>query len=53
MTGELDDVHPGKILWEDFMVPSELSKQGLADVSGVLITRVGEIRQGPRDINPE
>lgn len=53
MTGKLPNVHPGEILWEDFMEPSGLTKRGLADAIGVPATRIGEITRGRRGITAD
>lgn len=53
MTGKLPNVHPGEILWEDFMEPNGLTKRGLADAIGVPATRIGEITRGRRGITAD
>ena len=53
MTGKLPNVHPGEILWEDFMEPHGLTKRGLADAIGVPATRIGEITRGRRGITAD
>ncbi|WP_018936353.1 MULTISPECIES: HigA family addiction module antitoxin [unclassified Thioalkalivibrio] len=53
MTDKLPNVHPGEILWEDFMVPAGLTKRALADAIGVPATRIGDITLGRRGITAE
>ena len=53
MTGKLPNVHPGEILWEDFMEPNGLTKRGLAAAIGVPATRIGEITRGRRGITAD
>lgn len=53
MTDKLPNVHPGEILWEDFMVPCALTKRALAAAIGVPSTRIGDITLGRRGITAE
>ena len=44
--GLLDPVTPGKLLWEEFMVPMGLSRDRLAKEIGVPAPRIGDIVSG-------
>lgn len=50
---ELDPIHPGEILREEFMVPLGLSANALAMALRVPVTRVSEIARGRRSISPD
>ena len=45
--------HPGEILYEEFLVPMELSQVELARRMGVPIQRVNTIINGKRDMTAE
>ena len=47
---ELLPVHPGEILYEEFIVPFELSKNRLGLALGIPPQRIGEIVNGKRGI---
>lgn len=49
----LQPVHPGEILWEDFMQPFGLSSTALAKAIGVTPARVNEIVRGRRGITAD
>lgn len=49
----LDPVHPGEILFEDFMKPSGISINGLARALQIPPTRVSEIVNGKRAITSD
>lgn len=53
MTDKLPNVHPGEILWEDFMQPNGLTKRALAAEIGVPSTRIGDITLGRRGITAD
>lgn len=46
-------VLPGDILWEEFMVPLELSRYRLAKEIGVPAQRIGDIINGKRSITAD
>lgn len=50
MAKKLAPIHPGEVLYEDFMLPFELSSNALADAIGVTAARVNEIVCGRRGI---
>lgn len=50
---KLTNIHPGEILYEDFMQPMALSKNALAKQMGVPATRIGEITLGRRAITAD
>ncbi|QNU63888.1 HigA family addiction module antitoxin [Vreelandella titanicae] len=50
---KLPNIHPGEILYEDFMQPMALSKNALAKQIGVPATRIGEITLGRRAITAD
>lgn len=50
---KLPNIHPGEILYEDFMKPMALSKNALAKQMGVPATRIGEITLGRRAITAD
>lgn len=49
----LKPVHPGEILWEDFMQPLGLSQNRLANEIGVPPRRINEIVHGKRAITAD
>jgi antitoxin HigA-1 len=44
--------HPGEVLLEEFLKPSELSQQTLADAIGVSFQRINELCNQRRGITP-
>ncbi|GAA0685180.1 HigA family addiction module antitoxin [Vreelandella titanicae] len=50
---KLPNIHPGEILYEDFMQPMALRKNALAKQMGVPATRIGEITLGRRAITAD
>ncbi|PFH09713.1 addiction module HigA family antidote [Collimonas sp. PA-H2] len=46
-------IHPGEILKEDFLVPSNMSANALAVALKIPATRIGEIFHGHRSITPD
>ena len=50
---ELDPIHPGEILREEFMAPLGLSANALALALRVPVTRISEILHGRRSITPD
>ena len=53
VTRQLDPIHPGEILREEFMAPLELSTNALALALRVPATRIGEIVRGRRSISAD
>jgi addiction module HigA family antidote len=51
MTKKLDPIHPGEILWEDFMEPLGLSSAELARRLGVPTNRISQVLQGKRNVS--
>jgi addiction module HigA family antidote len=52
-TKQLELIHPGEILQEEFMIPLGLTKHALALALRVPASRIGKIVQGQRSITPE
>ena len=52
-TNQMPPVHPGEILWHDFMEPLGLTQSALADALGVTPMRVSEIVRGQRGITAD
>lgn len=50
---KLPNIHPGEILYEDFMQPMGLSKNALAKQMGVPAPRIGDITLGRRAITAD
>lgn len=50
---KLDPVTPGEILWEEFLVPMEISRYRLAKEIGVPAQRIGDIVMGKRSITAD
>jgi addiction module HigA family antidote len=48
MTPVLDNVHPGEVLLEEFLIPMGISQNGLARDIGVPTRRIKEIVHGQR-----
>ena len=46
-------IHPGEILREEFLLPSNMSANALAVALNVPATRIGEILHGRRSITPD
>ena len=46
-------VHPGEILWEEYMVPLELSANRLARDLRVPVTRISKILNEERSVTPD
>jgi len=53
MTEKLLPIHPGQILYEDFLKPMGISKYRLAKEIGVPAQRIGEIVAGRRGITAD
>ena len=53
MTKQLNPIHPGEILEEEFMRPLGLSANALAKAIGVPVTRVSEIVRGRRGVTAD
>jgi len=53
MTEKLPNIHPGKILFEEFMLPYKLSQNHLAKDLGISPRRVNEIVHGKRSITAD
>ena len=49
----LKPIHPGELLWEEFMVPMGLTRYRLAKEIGVPAQRVGDIVSGKRAITAD
>ncbi len=52
-TVEIDPIHPGEILWEEFMKPLGISQNGLARALDLPPTRIHDIVHGRRAITPD
>ncbi|MFD4420893.1 HigA family addiction module antitoxin [Agromyces sp. NPDC058484] len=52
MTDAHAPIHPGEILFEDYMKPLGLSQYALAKAIGVSAPRIGNIVHGKRSITP-
>ena len=50
---KLDNVHPGEILKEEFMVPLEITAYRLSKDLGIPQTRISEILKGRRRISAD
>lgn len=53
METKLANVHPGEVLWEEFMKPWALSQNRLARALGVPPRRVNEIVHGKRAVTAD
>jgi len=53
MGEKLANVHPGEVLWEEFMKPMDLSQNRLARDIGVPPRRVNEIVHGRRAVTAD
>ncbi len=45
--------HPGEILWEEFLMPKEMTQQELAGKMGVPLQRINALINGKRRITSE
>ncbi len=52
-TKKIPPIHPGEILFHDFMEPLKLSQSGLAKAIGVAPIRVSQIVRGQRAITAD
>ena len=50
---KLDPVTPGELLWEEVLVPMEISRYRLAKEIGVPAQRIGDIVMGKRAITAD
>ena len=50
---KLDPIHPGEVLFEEFLVPMELSQNALARGLGVPPRRINEIVHGNRRLTAD
>ena len=53
MAKKLQPLHPGEVLFEEFLVPMELSQSALARGIGVPPRRINEIVHGPRRVTAD
>ena len=53
MKREIELIHPGEILLEDWLKPFNLSQYQLAKAINVPLRRINEIVQGKRSITPD
>jgi antitoxin HigA-1 len=53
MTPVLDNVHPGEVLLEEFLIPMGISQNGLARALGVPPRRVNEIVHRQRAVTAD
>jgi addiction module HigA family antidote len=53
MTPVLDNVHPGEVLLEEFLIPMGISQNGLARDLGVPPRRINEIVRAQRAITAD
>jgi antitoxin HigA-1 len=51
--GKLQNIHPGEILWEEFLIPMEISRNRLARDLGVPPRRINEIVHGNRTVTAD
>ncbi len=51
--GKLKNIHPGEILFEEFLVPMEISAYKLSKDIGIPQTRISEILKGNRRITAD
>ena len=52
-TKPLPPIHPGEILWHDFMEPLGLSQSALAKAIGVTPMRISQIVRGERAVTAD
>ena len=50
---DLNPIHPGEVLAEDFLKPLDITQSRLAKHIGVTVQRVNEVVNGRRGISPE
>ena len=53
MARKLEPIHPGEIIFREFMEPLELSQRALARALGVPVTRISKIVAGERGITAD
>ncbi|HEY6981040.1 MAG TPA: HigA family addiction module antitoxin [Reyranella sp.] len=53
MKRRMKPVHPGRILYDEFMVPASISQYRLARATGLSQVQVGNIIRGKRGITAE
>ena len=51
--GKLDNIHPGEVLREEFMIPLEITAYRLSKDLGVPQTRISEILKGRRRVSAD
>jgi addiction module HigA family antidote len=52
-TNQLEPVHPGEILLEEFLQPLKIPYTKLAAETGISVRSIGAIARGKRSISPE
>lgn len=50
---KIEPIHPGEILYEEFLTPMNLSQNKLADALGISPRRINEIVHGKRRITAD
>ena len=51
--GKLNNIHPGKILLEEFLIPLNISQNKLANAMGVPPRRINEVVLGKRAVTAD
>ena len=51
--GKLDNIHPGEVLQEEFMIPLDITAYRLSKDLGIPQTRISEILKGRRRISAD
>ena len=51
--GKLDNIHPGKVLREEFMIPLEITAYRMSKDLGIPQTRISEILKGRRRVSAD
>jgi len=51
--GKLDNIHPGEVLREEFMIPLEITAYRLSKDLGIPQTRISEILKGRRRVTAD
>ena len=51
--GKLDNIHPGEVLREEFMIPLEITAYRLSKDLGIPQTRISEILKGRRRVSAD
>jgi len=51
--GKLDNIHPGEVLREEFMIPFEITAYRLSKDLGIPQTRISEILKGRRRVSAD